>query len=148
MWVEKLFFNFIWRHSSSSNNKNNTRFFSHLKIVRQRLVIENTSHLKLFRLENISGFEDFEKNSPSWYVENNSFEKNSFENNSFEKNTLFQFNYEHESFAWALISPSDKNSAGKQPIYDQRVCLSGFQNSPKNWIWGFHHHFELPWNLK
>jgi len=47
-----------------------------LKIVQPILVIENTLHLKIFLIEKILGFEDFENNLPSLYIKKILFEKN------------------------------------------------------------------------
>ena len=53
--------------------------------------IENISSLIIFCVENNSAFSDFDNNSPSLYVDNNSFDKKSFDKKSFEKKTLFHF---------------------------------------------------------
>ena len=61
------------------------RFIYLLKIVHRRLVIENTSSLKIFCVDNKSGLKDFENNLSSLYGENTLFDKNTFDKMSFEK---------------------------------------------------------------
>ena len=58
-----------------------------LETFHQILGIENISSLIIFRVENNSAFLDFDNNSPSLYVDNNSFDKKTFDKKSFEKKT-------------------------------------------------------------